>query len=476
MKNNYKRNIHRKFSILLRKHGKMKDNSSTTGCTIEVVHIELYHKVVYILLTILIGFAGVGLNSYVLYAIRTHTTLQTYANGFVVNLCITDLLCIISLLGWTSTWIYRHPILELIMNKTFSVSNSVSIMILAAIAADRFASLKYSLHYSSRMTGTKVMTINICFWFYSIVVSVLPLTFKMVPGFTDNKCPGNLLATVIGKSTIDKLLVCLLYLPCLIIIIGSYFRIYRIARYHSRTIEAVDRSVVYNYPRHRVQRSVKYLRTLTLVLFPMLAILPEQVYGILEVMDKKIYFYLVLLASVNLILNPFIYAYNRSEFQNALKPPTPIRIPDAQRREQEIAEALSTIFGKEGNESNCSHSESKLELERKQSKENETANDNISWKGFTKRDNSFSRVSVKLNDDKGDMQLTIEDLDYINSSRASLQLSVEKFGQLKRRVTVCRSYSSSSVHPQENTATKKDNDVSDNKKVCNKDIVEVVSL
>ncbi|CAC5387622.1 ADORA2A [Mytilus coruscus] len=447
----------------------MANNLSMTNCTHENIDVELYHMIVYIFWTFLVTFAGFGLNAYVLHAITTHTTLQTYANGFVASLCITDLLCILSLIGRTSSWIARNPFLELIADKMFCISSGVSVMLLAAIAVDRFASLKYSLQYSSRMTSSKVMVVIFCCWFYSIIISVLPLPFKILFNDADGDCVEKL-ESIMARDTIDKLSVCLLYFPCIIIILGSYCRIFRIASYHYRSIQAVDRSVIYNYPSHRVQRSLKYVRSLTVLLIPfLLSTLPGQVCRFFVDTDKKVHFYLELLTSVNIVLNPFIYAYNRSEFKNALSPPTRSQNQDEHRREEEIGNALSIILGKEDNGNNRPKSEDK------QNKENNDMNDvqkkdTESLQVFRRRNASFSRLSVTLSDYKGDMQLTLEDLDCESSPCPSLQLSVEKFGQTKRRVTVCRSYSTSSINIQEFSfkSSEDDNDICKKKTLCNK--------
>lgn len=451
---------------------KMDNNLSMTSCTHESIEVELYHMIVYIFWTFLMTFAGFGLNAYILHAISTHTTLQTYANGFVASLCITDLLCILSLIGRTSSWIARNPFLELISEKMFCISDGVTIMLLAAIAVDRFASLKYSLHYSSRMTGSKVIVVTFCCWFYSIIINVLPLPFKILFNNDDGDCVEKWKSIMAG-DTIDKLSVFLLYFPCIIIILGSYSRIFRIASYHYRSIQAVDRSVIYNYPGHRVQRSLKYVRSLTLMLVPfLLSTLPGQVCRFFVDTDKKVHFYLVLLTSINIVLNPFIYAYNRSEFKNALNPPTHSQDQDVHRREEEVANALSIILGKENNGDNRSKSEGKQHKENNDINDNQTKdadNEINSLQVFRRRNASFSRLSVTLSDYKGDMQLTVEDLDCESSPCPSLQLSFEKFGQTKRRVTVSRSYSTSSINVQEISlkSSDDDNDINKKKTLCN---------
>jgi hypothetical protein len=82
---------------------------------------------------------------------------------------------------------------------------------------------------------------------------------------------------------------------------------------------AVDRSVFYNYPSHRIQQSMKYVPTLLQVLVTFLVLtLPEKLCLIFNT-DESIHFYFVIFASINCVFNPLIYAYNRSEFRTALR-------------------------------------------------------------------------------------------------------------------------------------------------------------
>lgn len=449
-------------------------DNSTTLCNSSENEIELYHKVVYMFSTIVIVLAGSCINSYVLFAIRTHMTLQTYANGLVVNLCVADLLTESFLFGRTVSRIYESTLLLAICDRALCASSCVTIMMVTAISVDRFASLKYSLNYSSRMTGIKVLIVVVICWVYSLAISLLPVLFNLVPSLLSNICDKKFLVSFDVAILTEKISVSLLYFPCLVITMVSYFKIYRIARYHSRTIEAVDRSVFYNYPNHRVQRSIKYVQTIGFVLVPLFVFtLPVNISRIIYLVDEKIHYYLLIVSIINTILNPFTYAYNRSEFQSAMNPPTPLPALDLQRREEEEAEILSIIFGKDCNESKRQSTASRTS--RDVGKTCQTS-DNCSWKGFERRkNNSVHTISLKVNDENGDMQLTIEDLDYQNESRPSLQLSVEQFGQKKRRVTYCRSFSTNSFSIQEKSDPEKvKGDVSSPKQNIEK--LDVVSL
>jgi len=401
---------------------KMTPNDTHRSCFRLLHEIELYHKLLYVLLTITVVILVVGLNSYVIHLIRTHMTLQTYVNGLVVNLCIADILSIASLIVLTVTRIVRQDVFELIADRLFVIAYNVTVLMITAIAVDRFASLKYSLNYSSRMTGTKVTVINLGSWIYSLLVSMLPFVFERMPTMFGNTC-----STVSSRIGHFILKACLLYFPCLIVIFLCYCKIYRIARCHSRAITAVDRSVFYNYPSHRIQQSMKYVPSLLQVLVTFLVLtLPEKLCLMFNT-DESIHFYFVIIASINCVFNPLIYAYNRSEFKSALRPPTPIRNAEALRRGDAVADALSVIFGNE-----CSNSRpSVFTLENKKSMTEQDNTDSegdrrLSWSGFVNRKCSYtSRVSVKLHN-KGEVQLKIEDLE-CNISGPNLQLSVEHF-------------------------------------------------
>ena len=407
----------------------MTPDDTHLSCFRLLQEIELYHKLLYVLLTITVVIPVIGLNSYVIHLIRTHMTLQTYVNGLVVNLCIADILSIASLIVLTVTRIVRQHVFELIADRLFVIAYNATVLMITAIAVDRFASLKYSLNYSSKMTGTKVTVINLGCWIYSLLVSMLPFVFELMPTMFGNTC-----STVSSRIGHFILKACLLYFPCLIVISLCYCKIYRIARCHSRAITAVDRSVFYNYPSHRIQQSMKYVTTLLQVLVTFLVLtLPEKLCLIFNT-DESIHFYFVIIASINCVFNPLIYAYNRSEFRTALRPPTPIRNAEALRRGEAVADALSVIFGNE-----CSNNRpSVFTLENKKSmteQDNTDSEGRLSWSGFVNRKCSYtSRVSVKLHN-KGEVQLKIEDLE-CNLSGSNLQLSYEQFGPKSRKVTI----------------------------------------
>ena len=414
----------------------MTPNDTHFSCFRLLQEIELYHKLLYVLLTITVVIPVVGLNSYVIHLIRTHMTLQTYVNGLVVNLCIADIVSIASLILLTVTRIVKHHVFELIADRLFVIAYNVTVLMITAIAVDRFASLKYSLNYSSRMTGTKVTVINAGCWIYSLLVSMLPFVFERMPTMFGNTC-----STVSPRIGHFILKACLLYFPCLIVIFLCYCKIYGIARCHSRAITAVDRSVFYNYPSHRIQQSMKYVPTLLQVLVTFLVLtLPEKLCLIFNT-DESIHFYFVIFASINCVFNPLIYAYNRSEFRTALRPPTPIRNAEALRRGEAIADALSIIFGNE-----CYNSRPSLENKKSMTEQDKTDSEGdsrLSWSGFVNRKCSYtSRVSVKLHK-KAEVQLKIEDLE-CNLSGSNLQLSFEPFGPKSRKVTI-----TSCSHPSE---------------------------
>jgi len=261
-------------------------NNTNLTCFRLFPDTELHNKVIYSLLTILVGCLGIGLNSNVMRQIRAHITLQTYVNGLIVNLCIADILSIASLIVLTVTKIFRQHLLELIADRIFSIAFNVTILMIATIAVDRFACLKYSLYYSSRMTGTKVLEISACCWMYSLLVSLLPFAFERMPTMFENTC-----STVSSRIGQFILKACLLYFPCLVVIFVCYCKIYRIARYYSRAITAVDRFVVYNYPSHRIQQSMKHVTTLLEVFVPFLGLtLPEKLFVIYN-SNKDIHFY-----------------------------------------------------------------------------------------------------------------------------------------------------------------------------------------
>ena len=367
-------------------------NNTNLTCFRLLPETEFHNKVIYSLLTIIVGCLGIGLNSNVLRHIRAHITLQTYVNGLIVNLCIADILSIASLIVLTVTKIVRQHVLELIADRIFYIAYHVTVLMIATIAVDKFAFLKYSFYYSSRMTGTKVLEISACCWMYSLLVSLLPFAFERMPTMFENSC-----TTVTSRIGQFILKACLLYFPCLVVIFVCYCKIYRIKRYYSRAITAVDRSVVYNSPSHRIQQSTNHVTTLLQVLVPFLGLtLPEKLFVIYN-SNKDIHFYFVIIASINCIFNPWIYAYNISEFKAALRSPTPIRNGEVLRRKKSTVDAMADICDKEG--SNSRHSvlaledEKSMEVQAKADSEGRT-DSKLSLSGYVSRKCSYTEAAT----------------------------------------------------------------------------------
>jgi hypothetical protein len=154
---------------------------------------------------------------------------------------------------------------------------------------------------------------------------------------------------------------------------------------------------VYNSPSHRIQQSTNHATTLLQVLVPFLGLtLPEKLFVIYN-SNKDIHFYFVIIASINCIFNPWIYAYNISEFKAALRSPTPIRNGEVLRRKKSTVDAMADICDKEG--SNSRHSvlaledEKSMEVQAKADSEGRT-DSKLSLSGYVSRKCSYTEAAT----------------------------------------------------------------------------------
>ena len=118
---------------------------------------------------------------------------------------------------------------------------SVSVLVMAAIAVDRFTSLAQPLRYNNLITHTSVERYIAAFWLYALLVGFSPLIYSQCIAASSSirNCSfGSAVA-----SPVQFFLFCSVYGPSALILLVCYCYIYVVARYHARAIYSVELSL-----------------------------------------------------------------------------------------------------------------------------------------------------------------------------------------------------------------------------------------
>ena len=118
---------------------------------------------------------------------------------------------------------------------------SVSVLLMAAIAVDRFTSLAQPLRYNNLITHTSVERYIAAFWLYALLVGFSPLIYSQC--ITASSSIRNCSFGSAVASPVQFFLFCSVYGPSALILLVCYCYIYVVARYHARAIYSVELSL-----------------------------------------------------------------------------------------------------------------------------------------------------------------------------------------------------------------------------------------
>jgi hypothetical protein len=119
---------------------------------------------------------------------------------------------------------------------------SVSVLVMAAIAVDRFTSLAQPLRYNNLITHTSVERYIAAFWLYAMLVGFSPLVYSQCIAASSSYTRNCSFGSVVD-SPVKLFLFCSVYGPSALILLGCYCYIYVVARYHARAIYSVELSL-----------------------------------------------------------------------------------------------------------------------------------------------------------------------------------------------------------------------------------------
>ena len=265
-------------------------------------------------------------NLMVITSVSKYKKLQMPTNYFITSLAVADIVVAFTLPFYVVTELTPIKIYDNYVcfapNRVLMTVGGVSVLTLATIACDRYTAIMNPLEYIKIMTTGKIIGCILFSWIYSFIVTWIPVLIGWYKNIADHSylCTSNALDV---KS--DILFLCLLFIPACVCILFCYIRIYFVAQHHAKAIAAVEQSFKRNIE-HKFRRSdTKYAKTLAVVIGVFLCLwLPHQlclgteiIYG--KVTSHWIKNYLLLLALINSGVNPWVYAYQNSDFRAAYK-------------------------------------------------------------------------------------------------------------------------------------------------------------
>ncbi|XP_017775185.1 PREDICTED: adenosine receptor A2b-like [Nicrophorus vespilloides] len=269
--------------------------------------------------TIIIG------NSVVLISIYRFKRLRTPSNYLVLSLATSDL--------GIGMFMPVGMYLELCGSKFISARMCllnygvlitlccVSVLLMVAIAVDRFTSLARPLRYNNLITHTAVERYIGVFWIFSIVVGLSPFCYysfnEAIVEAYDGHCSfGNLVA-----RPIQLFMFCAVYGPSACILVICYGYIYMVARGHAKAILEVRHSLHYAHssstPRYGIALAITTGMFLTLWLPFQVCMLVDVFMGT-SILSHWVVIYLALPILSNSAFNPWIYGYRNAELRFAV--------------------------------------------------------------------------------------------------------------------------------------------------------------
>ncbi|XP_034232894.1 glucose-dependent insulinotropic receptor-like [Thrips palmi] len=196
---------------------------------------------------------------------------------------------------------------------------------MAAIAVDRFTSLAQPLRYNNLITHRSVERYIAGLWLYAGLVGTAPLAARVWgPGVggapPPAPCSG---AALLRPPGVAVFLLCAVYAPCMVLVVGCYSYVYLVARNHHRAIYSVEVSLRHG---HDAPYASRYTSTLAITVgFFVCLWLPFQMVIVVDLVCgshlvsslRGLCLSLPMFASS--ALNPWVYGYRNGEVRAAVQ-------------------------------------------------------------------------------------------------------------------------------------------------------------
>ncbi|KAI5706516.1 hypothetical protein M8J76_001195 [Diaphorina citri] len=297
--------------------------SNSSSLNYALVPPNHYQLLLLLVITLLLAGCIIFSNSVIIAAMFRYKRLRTASNYFIMSLALSDLwtgiflpICVF-LQNTIITWLCILPYCIIIVLVTASV------LVMTAIAVDRFTSLVQPLRYNNLITHSSVERYIASFWVYSCIIGTTPIIYiqcyVVKEGFHDTQCS---FYNIIDK-TLQTFLFFTVYGPCSVILLTCYCYIYIVARYHARAIYSIEISLRQN----QNGAHSRYGQTLAITVGLFISLwAPYQVCILIDftqntsILDnKQISTYLVFPIFVSSAVNPWVYGYRNSELRAAMQ-------------------------------------------------------------------------------------------------------------------------------------------------------------
>ncbi|KAF5289536.1 hypothetical protein FQA39_LY15044 [Lamprigera yunnana] len=288
--------------------------NSPLAVTIAVLLVFLFSPM------ILIG------NSLVLIAMYRFKRLRTPSNYLMMSLATSDLgvgmfmpIGMYLEIGGTNNFSSAHVCL---LSYGIAITLCcVSVLVMVAIAVDRFTSLARPLRYPNLITHSAIERYIAVFWAYSSLVGFTPLAYALVNGIAGNHRHDDCSFGGLVARPVQLFMFCAVYGPSALILLACYGYVYFVARGHARAISEVRHSLHSSSttaPRYGLALAITTGLFLALWL-PFQACMLMDVFVGTNILTAWAAVYLALPILASSAINPWVYGYRNSELRAAVR-------------------------------------------------------------------------------------------------------------------------------------------------------------
>ena len=218
---------------------------------------------------VVLGALSFGANSLICVVFCAYRQLRLVKHYFVINLAAADIIIAVISIPLFVDFMFTNE--NIVLYRSYIILDMIcgtaSTLTLAAISLERYCAVVYPLHYNSRVTHARAMAVLAFTWFYAILVSCSTLLSLVTP----NKNSEDTL--FFGPEFVTFVALASFIIPLTTMIV-SYWKIFRVARYHARQIASFQPRVQLDLgseprqgnSRMRFKRELKGAKTLTIII------------------------------------------------------------------------------------------------------------------------------------------------------------------------------------------------------------------
>ncbi|CAL1535683.1 unnamed protein product, partial [Lymnaea stagnalis] len=289
---------------------------------------------IYITFEIVVGFVSVFSNSVVLAVIYRTPRLHTVTNVFMGNLALADVMVGISVTPCASLSYVGLPHNFygcVLINSILLMVTNVSILMLLAIAIERFIAIKEPFLYDRELTIKRAIFVNIFVWVLGLSLGMVPLAGWNTGYHEVEYC--EFLDVMTLEYMVYFQFFGLVLLP-MFIMLFIYIYIIIIVRRHVRRSNAISEHVQGKPVHDHFKKDVKSASWLAIVnLLFAIFWLPINILNCISLFCPQCRFPIsfllvaIVMSHANSCINPFLYAASNSRIERAIKAMLGLRSP-----------------------------------------------------------------------------------------------------------------------------------------------------